>query len=81
MYGYEVILESPRRDKQIGLRFISNKRYSSVVSLLCDEGLDAEYRDWNMLSFRCAYASTPTSSAVEVECQLPKPGTLVTAVV
>lgn len=81
MYGYEVILTSPSRDRQVGLRFMSPKRFSSVVSLLREQGAYSEYRDWKMMSFRCVHAQTPRSRPVEVANQLAAPGTLLTTAV
>lgn len=81
MYGYEVILMSPRRDRQVGLRFMSPQRHGSVISLLREHGGYREYRSWTMLSFRCVYAPTPADPPREVAHRVASPGTLLTTVV
>ena len=81
MYGYEVVILSPHCDKRvIGLGFISPRRYANLITLLRDEGLYEQYRDWELVSFRCAQAATPESQPVVVERQIAEPGTLCTTV-
>jgi len=77
MYGYEVVLESPTRDEQIGLRFLSREHHSSVTSLLRAKGVYRKYSSWHMLSFRVAHAPTLHARPVEVDRLLPAPGTII----
>jgi hypothetical protein len=77
MYAYEVIFLGPRRDRQVGLRFISTIRYASVIALLRAHDQYEEYRHWTLLSFRCAHADSPNSTPREVIREVAPPGTLV----
>jgi len=75
MYGYQMLLQSPRRTQQTFVRVISPHRYASVVSLLREEALWEQYSEWTILSFETAYAATPGSAPRRIDRQVARPGT------
>ena len=77
MYGYEILLESPRRDAQVRLRVVSPRHHASAEAVLQERNLWSRYANWTQVSFRSAHAPTPAARPVEVEHRIPPPGSFV----